>query len=195
MKTAHLHRIDTSVAADQDDLSLPAWIYHDAEFFEREKQAIFRNSWQLVCHLNDVPQDRGLPHLRVLRRVGGGGARRGRRRARLSQRLPASRGAAAGWPQGPLRPAHHLPLPRLDLCAGRAPGRRAEPRELPGPRSPRDTDWRSSSTKYSWASSSCASRRGCRACAKWPRPTRRSCRLPPRGAGAAGPRDAARRVP
>src|SRR5256884_9931269 len=42
--------------ADTDGVSLPAWIYRDAEFFEREQQAIFRNSWQLVCHLSDVPR-------------------------------------------------------------------------------------------------------------------------------------------
>jgi phenylpropionate dioxygenase-like ring-hydroxylating dioxygenase large terminal subunit len=41
----------------QDDaVSLPAWIYHDPEFFELEKQAIFRTSWQLVCHVSDVPE-------------------------------------------------------------------------------------------------------------------------------------------
>ncbi len=40
---------------DDDNLSLPAWIYRDPEFFELEKQAIFRTSWQLVCHQNDVP--------------------------------------------------------------------------------------------------------------------------------------------
>jgi carnitine monooxygenase subunit len=40
---------------DEDALSLPAWIYHDPEFFELEQQAIFRTSWQLVCHQNDVP--------------------------------------------------------------------------------------------------------------------------------------------
>lgn len=56
MKTAHLHRVDALLPADQDNLSLPAWIYSDAEFFEREKQAIFRNSWQVVCHLSDIPQ-------------------------------------------------------------------------------------------------------------------------------------------
>lgn len=56
MKTAHLHRVDAAVSADQDNLSLPAWIYNDAEFFEREKQAIFRNSWQVVCHLSDMPR-------------------------------------------------------------------------------------------------------------------------------------------
>jgi phenylpropionate dioxygenase-like ring-hydroxylating dioxygenase large terminal subunit len=56
MKTAHLHRVDATQHADLDGLSLPAWIYHDADFFEREKQAIFRNSWQVVCHLSDIPK-------------------------------------------------------------------------------------------------------------------------------------------
>ena len=41
--------------ADQEALSLPAWIYHDPEFFEVEKGTVFRKSWQLVCHVNDVP--------------------------------------------------------------------------------------------------------------------------------------------
>jgi carnitine monooxygenase subunit len=56
MKSASLHRIQTTATADNEALSLPAWIYRDAEFFEREKQAIFRNSWQVVCHLSDIPQ-------------------------------------------------------------------------------------------------------------------------------------------
>jgi phenylpropionate dioxygenase-like ring-hydroxylating dioxygenase large terminal subunit len=41
--------------ADEDAFSLPAWIYHDPEFFELEKQTIFRQAWQLVCHQSDVP--------------------------------------------------------------------------------------------------------------------------------------------
>src|ERR1700761_5739682 len=40
---------------DDDSYSLPAWIYHDPEFFELEKQAIFRQAWQLVCHQSDIP--------------------------------------------------------------------------------------------------------------------------------------------
>jgi phenylpropionate dioxygenase-like ring-hydroxylating dioxygenase large terminal subunit len=40
--------------ADLEGLSLPAWIYHDPEFFELEKRTIFRSAWQLVCHVNDV---------------------------------------------------------------------------------------------------------------------------------------------
>src|SRR3984885_10813180 len=55
IKSASLQRIETAVPAENDALSLPAWLYHDAEFFAREKEAIFRNSWQLVCHLSDVP--------------------------------------------------------------------------------------------------------------------------------------------
>jgi len=43
-------------AAEADDASsLPAWIYHDPEFFELEKQLVFRKSWQLLCHVNDIP--------------------------------------------------------------------------------------------------------------------------------------------
>jgi carnitine monooxygenase subunit len=37
-------------------VGLPAWIYRDADFFELEKRSIFRTSWQLVCHNNDMPQ-------------------------------------------------------------------------------------------------------------------------------------------
>src|SRR6185312_6926757 len=43
-------------AAEEEGYSLPAWIYRDPEFFEREKAAIFRKSWQVVCHVNDVPR-------------------------------------------------------------------------------------------------------------------------------------------
>src|SRR3984893_8876463 len=56
MKVSPLQRVDATASAGTDALSLPAWIYRDAEFFEREKQAIFRNSWQVVCHLSDVPR-------------------------------------------------------------------------------------------------------------------------------------------
>lgn len=35
--------------------SLPAWIYHDPEYFRVEMQRMMRPSWQVVCHVNDVP--------------------------------------------------------------------------------------------------------------------------------------------
>ena len=56
MKPASLHRLEAAAPADQDALALPGWIYRDPEFFEREREAVFRNSWQVVCHLSDIPQ-------------------------------------------------------------------------------------------------------------------------------------------
>jgi phenylpropionate dioxygenase-like ring-hydroxylating dioxygenase large terminal subunit len=37
------------------DQSLPAWLYYDRDFFEAERQHVFANSWNLVCHVNDIP--------------------------------------------------------------------------------------------------------------------------------------------
>jgi phenylpropionate dioxygenase-like ring-hydroxylating dioxygenase large terminal subunit len=42
-------------AADLDGFSLPGWIYRDADFLEAEKERVFATSWQIVCHLNDIP--------------------------------------------------------------------------------------------------------------------------------------------
>lgn len=44
------------VHSSEEDFGLPGWIYHDQEFFELEKRSIFRTSWQLVCHSNDIPE-------------------------------------------------------------------------------------------------------------------------------------------
>jgi carnitine monooxygenase subunit len=41
--------------ADLDGFSLPGWIYRDGDFLEAEKQRVFTPSWQVVCHLNDIP--------------------------------------------------------------------------------------------------------------------------------------------
>ncbi len=37
-------------------LSLPAWTYRDPAFFELERARVFRPSWQVVCHVNDLPE-------------------------------------------------------------------------------------------------------------------------------------------
>ncbi len=46
-------------AVGQDDplegWSLPAWTYNDPEFFALEMERVFRPSWQVVCHVNDIP--------------------------------------------------------------------------------------------------------------------------------------------
>ena len=38
-----------------DGWSLPAWTYNDPEFAALEVERIFRPSWQVVCHVSDVP--------------------------------------------------------------------------------------------------------------------------------------------
>ena len=56
MNVAALRRMPAAAPADTEAQSLPAWIYRDAEFFARERQAIFRHSWQVVCQVSDVPR-------------------------------------------------------------------------------------------------------------------------------------------
>jgi carnitine monooxygenase subunit len=41
---------------DLDGFSLPGWIYRDADFLEAEKDKVFAASWQVVCHVNDIPK-------------------------------------------------------------------------------------------------------------------------------------------
>lgn len=36
--------------------SLPSWTYHDAEFHQVELDRVFRPSWQVVCHVSDIPK-------------------------------------------------------------------------------------------------------------------------------------------
>lgn len=36
--------------------SLPAWVYRDPDFFALEREKIFLNSWQLVCHDSNIPE-------------------------------------------------------------------------------------------------------------------------------------------
>jgi phenylpropionate dioxygenase-like ring-hydroxylating dioxygenase large terminal subunit len=37
--------------------SLPSWAYNSEAFFELEKQHLFLGSWQLICHLSNIPNN------------------------------------------------------------------------------------------------------------------------------------------
>ena len=50
MATQPVHDTDP-----QDGWSLPAWTYHDEEFHRLELDRVFRPSWQVVCHISDIP--------------------------------------------------------------------------------------------------------------------------------------------
>ena len=39
-----------------DGMSLPGWLYHDAEFFDAEKKAFLRAAPQVVCHAGEIAQ-------------------------------------------------------------------------------------------------------------------------------------------
>lgn len=47
-------RLPRREADDQEDLSLPGWVYHDPEYFRIEMARLIRPSWQIVCHANDI---------------------------------------------------------------------------------------------------------------------------------------------
>ena len=39
-------------------LTLPAWVYHSEEFHELEREHLFLSSWQVVCHVSELPRSR-----------------------------------------------------------------------------------------------------------------------------------------
>jgi phenylpropionate dioxygenase-like ring-hydroxylating dioxygenase large terminal subunit len=44
------------MTSSTQDFSLPSWIYSDPEFLALERERVFRPSWQVICHVNDIPQ-------------------------------------------------------------------------------------------------------------------------------------------
>jgi carnitine monooxygenase subunit len=46
---------DSTPAVPDDCLGLPGWVYSNLSFFAVERERIFARSWQVVCHLNDIP--------------------------------------------------------------------------------------------------------------------------------------------
>jgi carnitine monooxygenase subunit len=51
------HTAGRGSASDPNEfVSLPAWLYRDEAWFAEEAARILRPSWQVVCHLGDIPQ-------------------------------------------------------------------------------------------------------------------------------------------
>ncbi|GLS31165.1 Phenylpropionate dioxygenase, large terminal subunit [Mesorhizobium albiziae] len=49
------HVRDVTVPNDWDRRGLPGWCYHSPALLEVEKEHVFRNHWQIACHVSDVP--------------------------------------------------------------------------------------------------------------------------------------------
>jgi carnitine monooxygenase subunit len=39
-----------------DGRSLPAWLYHDREYFDVEMERVLRPAWQVVCHVSEIAE-------------------------------------------------------------------------------------------------------------------------------------------
>ena len=50
------HVRDVAVPNDWDRRGLPGWCYHSPALLEVEKEHIFRNHWQIACHVSDVSE-------------------------------------------------------------------------------------------------------------------------------------------
>ena len=54
----HQSAIAAHIASEHDpdaDWSLPGWLYTDAEYHDLEMERVIRPSWQIVCHVNEIP--------------------------------------------------------------------------------------------------------------------------------------------
>ena len=49
------HVRNTAAPKDWDRRGLPGWTYHSPALLELEKEYVFRNHWQIVGHVSDVP--------------------------------------------------------------------------------------------------------------------------------------------
>ena len=47
---------DLSIPNDWDRRGLPGWTYHSDALLELEKQHLFREHWQIACHISDLPE-------------------------------------------------------------------------------------------------------------------------------------------
>jgi phenylpropionate dioxygenase-like ring-hydroxylating dioxygenase large terminal subunit len=47
---------DLNIPNDWDRRGLPGWTYHSDAMLELEKQHVFREHWQIACHISDLPE-------------------------------------------------------------------------------------------------------------------------------------------
>ena len=105
-----------------EDFSLPAWAYTDPEFLALERERVFRPSWQVICHVSEIPKPGDYQCFDFIGEMlfamrGNDGAVRAFHnvcRHRASRLLDGPRGSCT--------PAHHLSLPCMVVRLRRPPG-------------------------------------------------------------------------
>ncbi len=50
------HLFEVAVPNDWDRRGLPGWSYHSPALLELEKEHVFRNHWQIIGHVSDIPE-------------------------------------------------------------------------------------------------------------------------------------------
>ena len=55
MATILTQPVESNATDGSDHLSLPSWLYSDPEYFAVEMDRVLRPSWQVVCHVSDIP--------------------------------------------------------------------------------------------------------------------------------------------
>ncbi|WP_313464164.1 aromatic ring-hydroxylating oxygenase subunit alpha [Pseudomonas nitroreducens] len=44
----------TAIEGNDDNHTLPSWIYNDARYFELEREELLARSWQIACHISEI---------------------------------------------------------------------------------------------------------------------------------------------
>ena len=47
---------DNLIPKEWDRNGLPGWTYFSDDLLDVENEELFRKHWQLVCHINDIPE-------------------------------------------------------------------------------------------------------------------------------------------
>ena len=126
----HLRTVEPTTDPKKN-ISLPGWLYLDSGILRGGEAAFLRAAPQVVCHESEIAEPGEWRTHRISWRKRDRHSRRRRRGAGFRECLPAPR-IAAGRRRRRLRQGADLPLSRLELCPGRAAGRRAASPRISG---------------------------------------------------------------
>ena len=63
---------DNIAPKEWDRNGLPGWTYFSDDLLDVENEELFRKHWQLVCHINDIPEPGDFHYIRYSQRARSG---------------------------------------------------------------------------------------------------------------------------